>query len=105
MRANERRFNKRNPHAREERCERCMAEDIAPRRQQEEEPESPEEAYADIKDVEEAYADKLETLMQEARGEKSKDEEFDANNLTIVIKEDGEIMVLQLHDQEQGDPV
>ena len=29
MRANERRFNKRIPHAREERCERCIEEDIA----------------------------------------------------------------------------
>ena len=64
-----------------------------------------EEANNGIMDLEEEYADKLETLVREAKGEKSKDEEFDSNCLTRIIKEDGEIMVLQLHDQEQGNLV
>ena len=51
------------------------------------------------------FADKLETLMQEARGEKSKDEEFDANQLTRIIREEGEIIVLQLRDKERGGPI
>ena len=51
------------------------------------------------------YADKLETLMQEARGEKSKDEEFDANLLTRVIQDEGEVLILQLKDKERGGPV
>ena len=68
-------------------------------------PESLEEAYKNIMNLKEEYADKLETLIREATGEESQDEEFNSNCLTRIIKEQDEIMVLQLHAQDPDGPV
>ena len=55
--------------------------------------------------LKEEYTDKMERLHREATGAASEDEEFDSRCLTRIVKEQDEVMVLQLHAQDPDGPV
>ena len=84
-------------------CKRCIQEDLVTRTRvyEEENKETPKEAFEGIRNLTSIYDDKMETRMSEARGETSKDREFDPGLLTRVVKDEGEILLLQLRDHEQ----
>ena len=67
--------------------------------------ESLEETYKNIMNLKEEYTYKMERLHREATGAASEDEEFDSRCLTRIVKEQDEVMVLQLHAKGPDGPV
>ena len=52
--------------------------------------------------LKEENTERIERLIREAGGTASEGEEYDERYLTRIIKEDDEVMILQLHPKEDG---
>ena len=66
--------------------------------------ENLEETYQNVLSLREEYAGKVDHLLKEATGRDAETEVFNENQLTKIVHEDNEVMVLELK-QDRNVPV
>ena len=66
--------------------------------------DSLEETYQIVLNLREEYAGKVDHLLKEATGRDAETEVFNENQLTKIVHEDNEVMVLELK-QDRNVPV
>ena len=95
------------------RCDQCITDGIVPMRYRArssspkmktriQEGKTLDKTYKNVMNLKDEYTGRVERLLKEATGRGPGYEEFDETCLTKIIKEDDEVMILQLRQDEDG---